>query len=84
MTQELLRRETAYRNSPFFLDWLLLSWAATGQVQEEVEVFVSAMDARQQNLHLCLKGQFQDLLRIAEQELFLPAGGKACVLAGRL
>ena len=76
MTQELLLRETVYRNSPFFLDWLLLSWAATGQVQEEVEEFVSAMDARQQNLHLCLKGQFQDLLRIAERSYFFLQAGK--------
>ena len=76
MTQELLSRETVYRNSPFFLDWLLLSWAATGQVQEEVEEFVSAMDARQQNLHLCLKGQFQDLLRIAERSYFFLQAGK--------
>ena len=75
MTQELLLRETVYRNSPFFLDWLLLSWAATGQVQEEVEEFVSAMDARQQNLHLCLKGQFQDLLRIAERSYFFLQAG---------
>ena len=76
MTQELLSRETVYRNSPFFLDWLLLSWAATGQVQEEVEEFVSALAARQQNLHLCLKGQFQDLLRIAERSYFFLQAGK--------
>ena len=62
--------------NPLFLDWLLLSWAATGQVQEEVEEFVSAMDARQQNLHLCLKGQFQDLLRIAERSYFFLQAGK--------
>lgn len=76
MTRELLLREKTYRSSPFFLDWLLLSWTATGQAQEEAEEFISAMDTRQQSLYLCLKGRFQDLLRITDRSYFLLQVGK--------
>lgn len=74
---EVLReREEAYCSSPFLLDWLLLSWAMTGESKVELKDFVPAMDARQLSLYLCLEGRFQELLRISGRSYFYLEAGK--------
>lgn len=51
------RAQEKYWYSPFFLDWLLLSWQITGEIPDGVEEFIPAMDTRQRNLYLCLTQQ---------------------------
>lgn len=65
-----------YRNSPFFLDWLLLSWLTDGHPSEDVKDFVPAMDERQYQLYLRLTERFQELLRKSDRSYFLLEAGK--------
>lgn len=83
MARELEARREALCSSPFFLDWLLLTWVVTGEAPEEPEEFVPAMDDRQHNLYLCLTEQFQELLRAADQSYFLLKAGLQLYCCGK-
>lgn len=71
----LAERQAEYRDSPFFLDWLMLTWLNSGHPPADVKDYVSAMDNRQYNLYLCLTGKFQELLQVADQSYFLLEAG---------
>lgn len=72
----LAQHRQDYRNSPFFLDWLLLSWLTDGHPSEDVKDFVPAMDERQYQLYLRLTERFQELLRKSDRSYFLLEAGK--------
>ena len=72
----LAQRQKELQNSPFFLDWLMLTWLTSGKAPENVEDYVAVMDDRQYNLYLCLTEQFQKLLRTSDQSYFLLEAGK--------
>lgn len=72
----LARRREEYQNSPFFLDWLMLTWLTSGSPPEDVKEYVCVMDERQYNLYLCLTEQFQELLRMSDRSYFLMEAGK--------
>ena len=73
----LAQHRQDYRNSPFFLDWLLLSWLTDGHPSEDVKDFVPAMDERQDaQLYLRLTERFQELLRKSDRSYFLLEAGK--------
>ncbi len=72
----LTQRQEEYGNSPFFLDWLLLSWLTEGSPPEDVRDFVPAMDERQYQLYLRLTERFQELLRRSDRSYFLLEAGK--------
>ena len=80
--QILTRRAEEYRSSPFFLDWLMLTWAVTRQMPEDPKEYLSAMDAQQRNLYLCLTGQFQELLRVSDRAYFLLEAGRMAYWQG--
>lgn len=76
MKQAMEDHRAEYHDSPFFLDWLLLSWLANDEPPEEPEEYVPAMNQRQQTLYLYLTEQFQELLRVADQSYYLLAVGR--------
>lgn len=78
----LAQRREECRYSPFFLDWLLLNWQASGQAPEGMEEFIPAMDSRQRNLYLCLTRQFEELRQSANQSYFLLEVGKNALWRG--
>lgn len=82
LAQTLRERREQYHNSPFFLDWVLLSGASVWQAPEEVEEFLPAMDSRQRCLYLALKGDFQTVLRESSQSLYLLHAGKQAYWRG--
>ena len=71
----LAQRQEEFQNSPFFLDWLMLTWLTTGNPPENVKDYVSVMDDRQYNLYLCMTEQFQELLHVSNRSYFLLAAG---------
>ena len=72
---ELEKRREEYRFTPFWTDWLMLTWQVTGQAPEELKELLPALDERQSNLRLCLLGAFEELLPKANQSYyFLRAG----------
>lgn len=72
----LSQRREEYQHSPFFLDWLLLTWLTSGKPPVEVQDFVSVMDERQNSLYLSLTGKFSELLKISGRSYFLLEAGK--------
>ena len=74
--EALAARETLYCASPFFLDWVLLTWAATDRKVIDVEAFASAMDLRQRGLYLCLELRFDELLQMSTRSYYLLEAGK--------
>lgn len=72
----LAQKEQLYCASPFFLDWVLLTWAATGRKVIDVEAFTAAMDPRQQSLYLCLMMRFDELLQMSTRSYYLLEAGK--------
>lgn len=78
----LLRRGNEYRNSPYLLDWLMLTWAITRQMPEDPNVYLPVMDAKQHCLYLCLTGQFQQLLRMSDRAYFLLEAGRRAYWKG--
>ncbi|MBQ7870766.1 MAG: helix-turn-helix transcriptional regulator [Oscillospiraceae bacterium] len=82
MQEVLLSRADEFRTSPFYLDWLMLTWAVTRQMPEDPREFLSAMDSRQYNLYLCLTGQFQELLRVSDQAYYLLEVGRRAYWEG--
>ena len=82
MREVLLSRADEFRVSPFYLDWLMLTWAVTRQMPEDPREFLSAMDSRQYNLYLCLTGQFQELLRVSDQAYYLLEVGRRAYWEG--
>lgn len=71
----LAQRQEEYQNSPFFLDWLMLTWLTSGEQPVNIKDYVCVMDDRQYNLYLCLTEQFQELLRTSDRSYFLLAAG---------
>lgn len=72
----LAERQEEYQRSPFFLDWMMLTWITSGSPPVNVKEYVSAMDERQYNLYLCLTGKFQELLRASDRSYFLLMAGR--------
>lgn len=84
MAPALASRREALRGSPFFLDWLLLSWLIAGSSPEEdVKEFEPAMDDRQRDLYLCLTEQYHELLRATDRSYFLMKVGMQLYCQGK-
>ncbi len=81
--QELAARREEYRNSPFLLDYLLLTWLTAGEPPEDMEEYVPTMNVRQRNLYLCLNKQFDELLWTTDQSYFLLKIGEHHFVRGR-
>ncbi|MGM9641414.1 MAG: helix-turn-helix domain-containing protein [Faecousia sp.] len=82
MAEALAQRQETYRNSPFFLDWLLLAGATEWQPPAEAEEFLPAMDARQRCLYLAMKGDFRAVLQESSQSLYLLRAGMEAYWGG--
>lgn len=67
--------EGQYRDSPFYLDWLLLLGAAQERLLPEAAEFVSAMDPRQYGLYLFLSGRWDELPRECANGYYLIQAG---------
>ncbi len=63
-------RREEFQSSPFFLDWLMLTWITSGHPPANAKDYISAMDERQYNLYLCLTGRFRELLRASDRGYF--------------
>lgn len=82
LREVLQQRAEEYRFSPFFLDWLILTWTVTRRMPEDPREYLSAMDSRQYNLYLCLTGQFEELLRVSDQAYYLLEVGRRAYWQG--
>lgn len=78
----LTQRHTVYQNTPFFLDWFMLTWQTGGEPPEDVKEWVPAMDERQYSLYLCLTKQFEKLSQISERSYFQMEEGKRSFYQG--
>lgn len=76
LPQALAQREAEYRDSPFFLDWALLSNYVSDGTQTDVEDLLPAMDSRQLSLYLCTQGRYEELLQMPIRSFFLLEAGK--------
>lgn len=73
--EALAEHREVYQNSPFFLDWMMLTWLTSGIQPTSIRDYLHVMDIRQYNLYLCLTGQFEELLRVADKSYFLVMAG---------
>ena len=72
----LAERQAEYQYSPFFLDWLILTWLTSDHSPVNAKDYISAMDDRQYSLYLCLTGKFQELLCVSDKSYFLLEAGR--------
>lgn len=72
---KLAERQEEFRGSPFFLDWVMLTWIISDAPPVNVKDYISVMDERQYHLYLCITGKFQELLRISDRSYFLLIAG---------
>lgn len=71
-----------YRDTPFFLDFLLLSGVVQNRLPPEAEAFVPAMDHRQYGLYLFLSGREEELLRGYANGFYLFQAGQRAYQQG--